>query len=469
MEEPDSTSSSCVVVTCKLNEDKLIVIESFVAFHLASGFDHIYICVDSDTLGLEFFSWLSAVYCPKYLSIIRPLEGDRFQQQHCPASYRQAAHVREHEVQVRQLLNVEMCEVLAAQQGLRWILHIDMDELFYLGPQANSSAVALHFASLEAQNIGTLTYANHEAVPETVDCVDYYRALTLFRRHHFQLQLSTATTAGMNYWTQRTTYHQYFLLYDCGKSASRTGIGALPSSVHQFKLAKIRSGNEAKDSLQARAALIDPRHLSLESVLHLQDGYPCVLHYGCPGISWLHDKYSILGNFPDYWKMLDGTDLPIAQSFHLECRDAVHEGCPEQIRTLFEQQVLFPVSDGTELKKQLECGVLMRIDGPSVFLTRVQRHGLFCRSEGENGATTAIVGTARVALLRQIMDQCALDASMQGAVEPAANIPVHERGAECDGANNNQGSAVSQSPLHGRGISPADRLRLISQSAFQFL
>jgi len=467
----EANPKTSIVCTCLVKSDKLIVIESFIAYHLASGFDHIFLCVDSEILGEEFFAWLIAAYGDQYLSIIRPQEGERLQQEHCAASYQQAEHVRKHEVQVRQLLNAEMCTVLAAKKGLRWILHIDMDELFYCGPLSNSSAVPLHFASLEAQDVGALTYANHEAVPEAIDCDDYYQALTLFRRHHFQLQLGSATAAGMAYWTRRTTYNQYFLLYDCGKSAARTDFGATPSSVHHFTLPRAGAGAGAGGGgLHARTSLIDPRHLSLDSVLRLQDAHPCVLHYGNAGISWLMDKYCLLGGFPDHWKMLNGADLPIAPSFHLECRDVVQKGSPDQVQELFEKQVLFPASDGAELRRQLESGVLMRIDGPALFLAHAQ--SLFYTNVAEAALDKNNSGQARVTRLREMMDLSATAATKQALAQPAAfctPAPVPVPVPALVFCNSSVRAPAPAAVVPTPAVSESDRLRLISQAALQFL
>ena len=38
-----------------------------------------------------------------------------------------------------------------------------------------------HFAALDAEGVAQLTYANHEAVPETMRVGDYFRAVSLFK------------------------------------------------------------------------------------------------------------------------------------------------------------------------------------------------------------------------------------------------------------------------------------------------
>jgi len=47
-----------------------------------------------------------------------------------------------------------------------------------------------------------LTYTNHEGVPESENIADYFREVTLFRRHHLSLPLSQTARNGMQFWSQ---------------------------------------------------------------------------------------------------------------------------------------------------------------------------------------------------------------------------------------------------------------------------
>jgi hypothetical protein len=63
------------------------------------------------------------------------------------------------EVQARQQLNAEVAMGMAVADGLHWLIHIDVDELFYLkdGLTLNS-----HFGKLESEGIFQLSYQNWE-------------------------------------------------------------------------------------------------------------------------------------------------------------------------------------------------------------------------------------------------------------------------------------------------------------------
>jgi hypothetical protein len=114
-------------------------------------------------------------------------------------------------VQARQSLNTELAMHLAEQQGLTWLLHIDIDELFY----TPEPSVARHFDWLDSQGILQLTYMNHEGVPEVQQCADsdYFEHVTLFRKHHLSLPLQAGVGNAMEWWKSRTNHGQYLIAY----------------------------------------------------------------------------------------------------------------------------------------------------------------------------------------------------------------------------------------------------------------
>lgn len=100
----------------------------------------------------------------------------------------------------------------------------------------------------------------------------------------------------MEFWKQRTTYGQYFLVYDNGKSAVRLGItGTIPRDVHRWLLPTTNVNETNSDDVLYRTNLMDPRHLHINRIIKSEE--PCILHYVTCGFRWLMDKYSILGRF----------------------------------------------------------------------------------------------------------------------------------------------------------------------------
>lgn len=115
-----------------------------------------------------------------------------------------------------QSLGAQRALVHARSDGVRWLAHIDPDELLYLEGAANS--LPGYFASLP-DSTSSIRFMNHEAQAEEVDVVNPYEQVTLFRTHkHF-------VTPEAHY--HRSHYKlgdspTFLLLYANGKSAIRT-------------------------------------------------------------------------------------------------------------------------------------------------------------------------------------------------------------------------------------------------------
>jgi len=401
-----------IVTTLLLPEGRTSVVDSFVAYHLGIGFEHIFLFLDHARRGLEGPNTevavrLLAQYGGERLSIFFRSDEDveKQQKERCAASYARLEQYLEDEVQARQTINAELATVLAEDKGLRWLLHIDIDELFYV---TSRESVEEHFASLDAQGIMQMTYTNHEGVPESLDCVDYFRSISLFRVHHFQVPLTSAAHDAIEYWKARTNHGQYMLVYDCGKSAVRLGRGKVtPRDVHRWNL-------PPESASFSRTSLADARHLNPSQVLAMK--VPCILHFVTCGLSWFLDKYRILGHFPDAW--FNGA-LPIAPSFHLDARDSVMSQVQEESERFFRKQVLYE-EDPNHLHAQLACGVLARYSFPSIFLTLLKEKEE--QEEGEEGEELA-QGETRVLKLRQLCDTAAAaqtEAAFVAAAEASA-------------------------------------------------
>ncbi|CAM9294104.1 unnamed protein product [Choristocarpus tenellus] len=338
------------------------ILESFLLYHLAVGFDHIFLysdeIEDGDGKDNIYIERTKEGFLPSEVSVrVRNKEQIEMLAKNCKL-WDSLGHMFDTEVHARQTLNAEQALSASAERGLDWLLHIDIDELFYTA----ETSIKPHFSMLDSLGVTHMTYANHEGVPCQVNVTDYFSQVSLFRMNHLMLPISGAIGECMQFWRQRTSHGQYMLAYDNGKSAVRVLPGqVLPESVHRWcglkhqrsKSNRVDRGNtsaaeraasnsadiESKEmntgqgrnvaedevdnrgkssSFISRTALVDPRELNLQKVLNCPD--PCVLHYvGC-GLEWLRDKYHLLGDFPSSWF---GGRLTIAPSFHLDARDAV--------------------------------------------------------------------------------------------------------------------------------------------------
>ncbi len=299
--------------------------ESFIRYHLAVGIAHIYIFFDDPEdpaaqIALRF-SDVTAIPNDEALQVQQALGNILY------AKY--GPHVG-YEVMARQILNVETAIQLALEQGMDWIIHIDGDELFYLG-----EALTLDWFDQLDSDILQVRFLNCEAAPEKFEIEDYFREVTLFKQNpavldpHFYTKFESISGKG-----------QYFLAYQNGKSAARVYPSILPNSVHSFD--------------------IPEEHTLVTSS-------PAVLHYLNCGFQNYYKKYAQLGNFPDYWWRSKSN--PIRVPFHLASRDAYCSGDINQMVALYQKFVLY--SNSMINQSLIEEGILTRICYPSQLLATV--------------------------------------------------------------------------------------------------
>ena len=321
------------------------VLDSFIRYHLALGFAHLYLFFDdSDDPGVALARRFGD---DKVTITVRGAQLDAEWRQCVQFGYF-APHL-ESEVMSRQCLNVEVAVQWALAGGHDWLLHIDADELFYC-PGQDAGA---HFARLDAQHIERAVYPNLEALSETLDTGDSFREVTLFKANRNTLPEGrfNATQAAL-----AARFPQFpptfFLFYSNGKSAARVRPGLVPDGVHRFRAGSYPRGGQPTPPAPGAAA---------ERVI----GDCRILHYACCGFGSFHDKYRMLGAFTDRWF----GHVDIRQSigeFHLRARDAIAAGDDNAARQFYREHAM--LDDPAAVAALIDAGLLLRIAGPAAWL-----------------------------------------------------------------------------------------------------
>jgi hypothetical protein len=332
-----------IVTTLKGGRD---VLDSFLTYHLALGFTHIFLFFDDPedpTIRLAL----------KYRDVTIMRRNERLRQMWQTTRVLQLRRGYEQfigtEVMARQMLNTEVSIKLALEKKIDWLLHIDIDELFYL----QRGTLPEHFQSLTQQNIEHVTYHNYEAIPETLHIKDYFKETTLFK-------INPATSALANTeekWRPIIKLipqlpERFFLYYKIGKSAVRLNEQVIPESVHSFEfLEQPRLTPPPVETADAQP----PKFITSEEAV--------ILHYPCCGFEHFWSKYVILGPFSDKWfgKIPIVTSLPI----HLDSRDVVLRGDREAAIDFYRQYFMLGEMAVMLLANN---GLVCRIDQPSMLL-----------------------------------------------------------------------------------------------------
>ena len=326
--------SGAAIVTTLKNADH--VLDSFIAYHLAIGFEHIFLFFDDPAdPGIR----RTAAY--RNVTAIAHDAALRERWRGLPQYGEQAPFV-DREVMARQVLNVELTMRLARERGFDWLLNIDSDELFF----SPDESAAAHFNALSKQPAEAITYLNYEALPERDDIGDFFCEVDLFKVPP-ELNRRPITAAVVRAVKATPQFNpDFFNFYGTGKSAVRLSAeGMQPNGVHGFVR---RSG-------QWQAA---------ESRRH------SILHYACCGFDAFWTKYVTLGRFSDSWWEKYDIAASIGR-FHLDARDVVARGDREAARAFYRERVA--MEDKVRVDALIALGVLARFPQPRRVLDAARR------------------------------------------------------------------------------------------------
>lgn len=339
---PPELRISIAMLICEPPEASLI---SFVSYHLGLGFSRIYLfwdqCQYSRIRGEEAGIDPMATLASQMDGVTVVICDDSWFQERRSASavWEQWGPHLETDVISRQVFGIEAALSQAKRDGMEWMLHIDVDEVFYhpstLAEDAPPLDARFYFASVP-EEVDEVTFLNLEAAPEVDTMHDYFKQVTLFKRPPSSVDADHLA----RHWQHDRRQNCHYVAYTNGKSAVRLNRGGtvIPAGSHRY----IEAPGSGRKLLRHTATI---------------DRDPCILHYvNCGYEQWLI-KYQVIGPFPDRWF----GQVLIPLHFHLKSRDAVHYGEAGEARGLYESVILF--DDEAEVEGLLREGLLQRVTG----------------------------------------------------------------------------------------------------------
>eukprot|EP00457_Paulinella_chromatophora_P006098 gb/GEZN01006116.1/.p1 GENE.gb/GEZN01006116.1/~~gb/GEZN01006116.1/.p1 ORF type:complete len:550 (+),score=80.92 gb/GEZN01006116.1/:40-1650(+) len=248
----------------------------WLCYHTRLGFEHIFVFLDDPTE--ESTAIIVTSFDPARVTLVRNDQHLlRAVRERNSTVYARYGPFGPAEVMARQLINADYAAHLLRKmytptnafhaKKIDWLLHIDVDELFYVGP---SFSIVSHFAKLKKQGFMSAVYLNYEAVAEQAES-NFFQDTTLFKRNRITLP---NLKLEQEYANDYMVYHQG---YWTGKSAARLDAPELtPLEVTRFWI-----GPQPNSDKRANC-----------------DG-PVILHYINPTLSETRKKYELLGKFSD--------------------------------------------------------------------------------------------------------------------------------------------------------------------------
>ncbi len=233
-----------------------------------------------------------------------------------------------HSVPAKQRLNTEIGIDIALKAGYDWLLHIDIDELFY----CRSMRADEYFDKLAAEGADNVAFLNYEAMPEKLDIENYFTEVTLFKRNPQFFGRRAFAKLENDLIKQSSLFPDgFFLKYMSGKSAARVNRSLYPvdlgkGSCHRFvHIDKPDAG---------------PRIADEDAV---------VLHFPLCGFD----------QFINVYKML-GPNWSIRRDVTRNAHRTVMAGDNAEAEAYYRKYVM--CDDPGEAARLLECGLLRRIE-----------------------------------------------------------------------------------------------------------
>ena len=314
------------------------VLPSFVHYHLQTGFDHLFLFFDDPHADIP--AWIKNH--PQISAYARDeaLE-DAWLTTSC-FTMPQISRSIDSEAMSRQILNAELALREAFHKGIHWLLHLDVDELFYV----EDATVDAHFQHMTQQGIDCVSYANMEGIPEQLRIDNFFRKVSLFKINPEYKPNASLISKNQSFLDQITEIPQsFFHYYSSYKSAVRVTPNTLPRGVHNFSTP--HNGKRIK----------------------CNEG-PFILHYPCCGIDHFIRKYKTLGTFGDRW-FGQGGQTHINLPSHLNGRDVVGTNDEEAITAYYADHFVCASPDMVEAL--ITRGLCRRITAPSTLMQPAKR------------------------------------------------------------------------------------------------
>ncbi|XP_042480268.1 glycosyltransferase-like At2g41451 [Macadamia integrifolia] len=260
-----------------------------------------------------------------------------------------------HELFVKQSLNMEMAIVMARDAAMDWIIHLDTDELIH--PAGSPEYSLRQLLSDVPSHADMVIFPNYESSVERDDIKEPFSEVSMFKKNYDHL--TKDVYFGM-YKEATRDNPNYFLTYGNGKAAARIQDHLRPNGAHRWH-------NYMKT----------PNEIKMEEA--------AVLHY-------TYTKFSDLTSRRDRCRCKP-TKEDVKKCFILEFdRDAfiiASTATEEEMLHWYQEHVVWT---SEELKlKLLRKGILTRIYAPMVIIKGLRESGVF----------SSVIASAQTTLSRE--------------------------------------------------------------------
>jgi len=182
---------------------------------------------------------------------------------------------------------------------------------------------------------------NWEAAVDDIEIGDWFREVK-----HFKINpLNVPRNVFDNFWPEHQRGKELFMGYSNGKSIVRVRPGVVPAGVHVFgeRMGREKGFGEFSTKLEDGRPGVNPA------------GSLVLLHYiNCGFRNW-KQKYTILGNFSDFY--FDKHEMP---TFHRMSRDVIHESTADIVsEKVYRKKIMWKPS---EVYTLVQAGIMVIVN-----------------------------------------------------------------------------------------------------------
>lgn len=338
--EPNLKPKICITTSTSAGLDQIL---PWMFYHKVIGVTTFFLFVEGKATSPEVSKVLESIPGVKVIYRTKELEEQQAKSRIWNETWLSSFFYKpcNYELFVKQSLNMEMAIVMARDEGMDWILHLDTDELIH---PAGAREYSLRQLLLDVPgNVDMVIFPNYESSVERDDIKDPFSEVSMFKKNYDHLPKDTYF--GM-YKESTRGNPNYFLTYGNGKSVARIRDHLRPNGAHRWH-------NYMKT----------PNEIKLDEA--------AVLHYTYAKFSDLTSRRDRCGCKP--------TKEDVKRCFMLEFdRSAfiiASTATEEEMLNWYNEHVVWGDKD---LKmKLLRKGILTRIYSPMVIIQGLRESGIF--------------------------------------------------------------------------------------------
>lgn len=244
-------------------------IDQFIHYHSTIGFKKFYLFIDDNCQAV-------LEKTKKYPHVITFLREEALFNEWKKLSafeIKEKKEIVEAEVMVRQELNFFVAHKIAKESGIDWLVHIDIDELFY----PNGNNLQEHFKLLQINDYKSITYLNYESISTKIESSSMYSSSEAFKINFFK--------------------HKHWF-FNSEQKKFIDGASWLPKKYFNF----YQNGKSAISTYGQRLKFFDVHSIMGDGPRKLGNNKdPIILHFPCARFIDFKKKYNRLGEFSDMW------------------------------------------------------------------------------------------------------------------------------------------------------------------------